>query len=168
MYLSLTRQAAGLGAGGFAPAAAAQGLSGPTGGHSGREAVGAHHGGVLDSSAPGQSDRGYDNSSNSSSGLGKGAAAGGVAGLAGAGAYGASSGRTGHGSNLNEAIDDASRGGNTGTGLSSGTGGQGGPGGDSSLLAKPTHSGSKLVGELEERAQKAGTHAAGFGSHGKE
>ena len=103
------------------------------------------------------------------------------------------SGHTGQGSNLREAMSDA-QGHNTrssgglgssgalggaaavGTGAAGAAGltagqrdpsGHGAGAGKDGMLAQPQYE-TGLTSELERRAQKSGTHAAGFGTHGNE
>lgn len=81
----------------------------------------------------------------------------GSSGLAGASAVGTGAGLTGAG-----AAGAA--------GLTSGQrdpSGHGAGAGEKGMLAQPQHE-TGLTSELERRAQKAGTHAAGFGTHGNE
>lgn len=54
----------------------------------------------------------------------------------------------------------------SGLGASS-TSGHGAGAGEKGMLAQPQHE-TGLTNELERRAQKSGTHAAGFGTHGNE
>lgn len=146
------QQAAGSGVGGgLAATAASQGL-GSTG--QSRSIEDQRLGGLVGD------DNSYNNSSSSTSrsggALGAGAGAAAI-GTAGAGAYGASSGHgsSGHGgaAGLTSGQRDAS--------------GHGAGAGEQGMLAQPQYE-TGLTSELERRAQKSGTHAAGFGTHGNE
>ncbi|KAK9896389.1 hypothetical protein P389DRAFT_171539 [Cystobasidium minutum MCA 4210] len=159
-----TRQAAGMGVGGgLAATAASQGL----GSHGQQRGIEDQRlGGLVgDSSSYGSSGhtgRGsnmteatrdasghHDGSSSSRMGAGAGAAAIGTG--AGLGAAGASSGNHGGSSGLTSGSRDAS--------------GHGAGAGEKGMLSQPQYE-TGLTNELERRAQQAGTHAAGFGSHG--